>query len=192
MKNWRQKEQKRYNDMYKGKAHYGASDFEKYSVIFPEIKGSNKNVIDLACGAAHLSKHYSNYTGVDISSEIIKRNRNVIKGALFYVGALDDLTRWHGWKYDIAFCNDVLEHVPVEMTGLVVKEMSKIDANVFYFKIHKGHSNFEDSQGNLHRTQRDHDFWYGVLSNWFNIEKDYTKGKGLSGGYLSYFKCTRK
>lgn len=192
MRHWRQKEQKRYNDIYKNRKDYGVSEFGSYSKIFPDIGRSKLSVIDLGCGAALMAKYYPSYTGVDISTEAIKANKERFKHGKFYVGSLDDLERWKGWKYDVAFINDVMEHVPKEMTGLVLKEMSNLSVDAFYFKIHRGNSNFNDSQGNLHRTQEEHEFWSGLLSNWFNIEAEYWKGNSKVKGYLSYFKCTKK
>jgi SAM-dependent methyltransferase len=191
MKNWAQKEQQRYNDIYKNKKHYGVSDFEDYAKFFPEIKSKNWAVLDLACGAAHLSKEYSNYTGIDISTNAVKRNRENLSG-LYYVGNLGDLRRWYGWKYDAIFANDVMEHIPREMTALVLSEISRIDSKAYYFKIHKGKSNFSDEQGNLHRTIESHEFWHNLISNYFKIDEEFYKGKGMDRGYLSYFRCKKK
>ena len=191
MRNWKAQEQKRYNAIYEGKLHYGASDFKFYAKLFPELINPRLRTLDLGCGAAHLSNKYMDYTGIDISTEIIKRNRKLLRGS-FHLGTLDDLERWRGWKYDQIHCNDVLEHVPEAMVGLVLKEISLLDAKVFYFKIHKGESNYKDEQGNLHRTIKENQWWLDMLSNWYTIEKNYFKGQGLERGWLSYFKCTKK
>lgn len=191
MRNWRAQEQRRYNDLYEKKKHYGRSHFKDYAKLFPELINPRLRTLDLGCGAGELSNKYMEYTGVDISSEIIKRNRKLLRGS-FYLGTLDNLERWRGWRYDQVHCNDVLEHVPEAMVGLVLKEISLLDSKVFYFKIHKGESNFSDEQGNLHRTIKSNQWWLDMLENWFKVEKNYYKGNGLDGGYLSYFKCTKK
>ena len=191
MKDWNKSEATRYDTLYKNKKKYGASDFSQYSKFFPEIINPRLVTLDLGCGAGHLSNKYMNYTGVDISREIIVRNRKILRGT-FYLGALDNLERWYGWRYDQVHCNDVMEHVPVEMVGLVLKEISKLTSKAFYFKIHKGESNYADDQGNLHRTVRDHQWWHDIISNWFVVTEEFYKGKGMDEGYLSYFKCVKK
>ena len=174
MKNWAQQEQRRYNKIYGNKPSYGKSRFQDYDRLFPETVNSSLTVMDLACGAAHLSEKYIDYTGVDISTEVIKRNRKECRGQ-YYVANLGDLSRWYGWKYDAVFVNDVMEHIPVEYVGLVISEISKLDSEAFYFKIHKGRSNHSDDQGNLHRTVLSHSFWKGVLENFFQSRLNGTK-----------------
>ena len=80
MKNWNAKEQKRYDDLYRNKKHYGVSDFDEYTDVFPEVNNRKLKVLDLACGAAHLSKEYDDYTGIDISRVIISNNRKTKLG----------------------------------------------------------------------------------------------------------------
>lgn len=192
MKNWRQQEQKRYNKVYGDKPNYGKSRFQDYDRLFPETVNKSLTVMDLACGAAHLSEKYTDYTGVDISTEVIKRNRKECNGQ-YYVANLGDLSRWYGWKYEAVFANDVMEHIPKEYVGLVVSEISKLNSKAFYFKIHKGKSNHSDEQGNLHRTIESHDFWKGVLENFFKVEVEWHKDNTeLDSRYLSYFKCSKK
>ena len=185
MRNWSKQEKERYNDIYNAKSHYGVSDFDNYAEMFPEVDNRELDVIDIGCGAAHLSEEYDKYYGVDISEVIIEKNR-ATKPGTYAVGSLDNLGWIRGKQYDILYCNDVMEHVPIHMTGLAIKEISKVNSKTYYFKIHKGKANFKHKGEQIHRTIESHGFWGDLISNWFYIVEH--KRKGL----LSYFKCVRK
>jgi 2-polyprenyl-3-methyl-5-hydroxy-6-metoxy-1,4-benzoquinol methylase len=185
MKAWDKQEKIRYNEIYRAKKHYGVSEFDDYAKLFPEIDDREKTVIDIGCGAAHLSSQYDRYYGIDISEEIIARNQAERPGT-YAVGSLQNLEWVKGRTFDILYCNDVMEHVPMQMTGLALQQISKIDARVVYFKIHKGKANFKHRGEQIHRTIEDHGWWGDLISNFFYIEKHYSKG------LLSYFKCVKK
>lgn len=188
---WTEIEKKRYNKVYEESKNYGVSDFDNYIDLFPELTDQDNRVLDLGCGKAHLSKQFDHYVGVDISENVIAHNKKR-KDGQYMVGSLFDLRMFNRWRFDIVFCNDVMEHIPTELVGLVLSEISRVPAKHYYFKIHKGKSVSGDETGNLHRTIAGNEWWTRIMSEFFVIEQNFTKGKGLESGYLSYFKCTSK
>lgn len=188
---WTEIEKERYNRVYKDSKNYGVSDFDKYTDLFPELKDPKKKVLDLGCGKGHLSDKFSFYVGVDISENVIEHNKKH-KAGQYMVGSLFDLRMFNRWSFDTVFCNDVMEHIPTELVGLVLSEISRVPARHYYFKIHKGKSVAKDKTGNLHRTIAGNEWWIRIISEFFVIEENFTKGKGLDSGYLSYFRCTSK
>jgi cyclopropane fatty-acyl-phospholipid synthase-like methyltransferase len=184
MKDWIKKEQEVYDDLWS--KNYTSSHFGKLSQEFPDIMDKvDTKVIDLGCGNAEIQKTFSNYTGVDISKTIIEKNRKNINGVFHHL-SLSDLRTLYSQEFDTLIVFDVMEHIPIQMTGLVISEISRLNFKTAYFKIHTGHSSFKDKDGNgLHRTVAGRVWWNHLISNFMTIESE------SKTGYEIYLKATK-
>ena len=80
-----------------------------------------------------------------------------------------------------------MEHIPIQMTGLVLSEISRLNFKSGYFKIHRGESGWKDENGKgLHRTIAGRKWWLEMLQNFFIVETETQRGN------LSYFKIKLK
>lgn len=184
MKNWIKTEENIYNQLWNN--GYKESIMDDVQQFFPELfSDRTKTAIDLGCGNAYLSKFFDNYSGVDVSSEVIKQNAG--KPGQYYHGSLSDLRLFYQQPFDNVICFDVLEHIPPIMVGLVLSEISRLNFKHGYFKVHRGPSNWKDKEGNqLHRTIGGQGFWQDTITNFFNIELEIHKG------LLSFYKVSTK
>ncbi len=87
----------------------------------------NGNVLDVGCASGIDAEKYKNYTGIDISPELIKtaKKRNP-EHNFICVNALEYLD--NNVHFDFIICKAVLEHIPLEqMLELYHKMVSKCD-----------------------------------------------------------------
>lgn len=185
MKDWLKTEQKTYDSLWS--KNYAESQMNHIPEVFPDmITKDTGEVLDLGCGNAVLSESFKHYTGIDVSLEVIKQNRKNRQG-VFHHGSVSDLRNLYSYKFDKIICFDTMEHIPIQMTGLVLSEISRLNFETGYFKIHRGVSNFKDEFGNgLHRTVAGRVWWTELIENFFIIESEIEKSK------LSYFKIKLK
>jgi len=184
MKNWIETEENIYNQLWTN--GYKESIMDDVQQFFPELfSDKTKKVLDLGCGNAYLSKFFDKYNGIDISSEVIKQNTK--KHGQYYHGSISDLRTFYDEPFDKIICFDVLEHIPPIMIGLVLSEISRLNYNRGYFKIHRGRSTWTDEDGNqLHRTIGNQKFWKETVTNFFNIDLEIHKD------LLSFYKVSPK
>lgn len=181
MKEWAKIEDKKYSILYENGYPIGAP----MSLINHFNIKKDYKAIDLGCGSASLSNFFNNYTGVDVSSYVINRNKNKNKGDYIHI-SLDDV---HSIieDFDIGICADVMEHIPENEVDNVLASISKLKCNYLYFGISTRKSVFLDSEGNnLHLTVWSIDKWISVLKKYFIIEQYDEKPS------LLYVKCSKK
>jgi SAM-dependent methyltransferase len=185
MKDWIKTESKTYDILWRN--GYEESIMDDVIEIFPDLFSEDTGeVLDLGCGNAVLSESFKQYTGLDVSNEIIKQNRELKSGA-FHHGSVSDLREFYEHKFDKLICFDTMEHIPIQMTGLVLSEISRLNFKSAYFKIHRGESGWKDESGNgLHRTVAGRLWWLEMLQNFFTVESETQRG------ILSFFKVKLK
>lgn len=185
MKNWIKAEQKTYDRLWMG--NYKESRMDDVNQIFPDLFSEDTGeVLDLGCGNAVLSESFEKYTGIDVSLEVIKKNR-LTKNGLYHHGSVSDLRNLYSYRFDKIVCFDTMEHIPIQMTGLVLSEISRLNFKSGYFKIHRGESGWKDENGKgLHRTIAGRKWWLEMLQNFFIVETETQRGN------LSYFKIKLK
>jgi len=185
MKDWIKAEQKTYDHLWS--SNYAECELDDVVEVFPDlITKTTGEVLDLGCGNAVMSESFEKYTGLDVSLEVIKQNRKNRSG-VYHHGSVSDLRNLYSYKFDKIVCFDTMEHIPIQMTGLVLSEISRLNFKSGYFKIHRGESNFKDEFGNgLHRTVAGRVWWLEMLRNFFIVESETQRGM------LSYFKIKLK
>ncbi len=168
MKKWAKEEDEKYSLLYKNNYPIGAP--MRLIKLFNIDK--NKKCIDLGCGRASLSKYFSKYTGIDVSAFIVKQNQSTRTG-LFLHQSLDNLYEITE-AYDVAICSDVMEHIPEDEIHNVLKSISSLNVQNYYFAISTRKSVFLDMNGNnLHLSVLTASEWINHLSNYFKvIEKE--------------------
>lgn len=162
---WRLLEDKRYSALYeKG---YGPANPKGIAKI-AGCSGSEK-VIDLGCGEATLSDLFKNYTGVDISSFVIEKNRKSKAGTFIHAN-LDQVWKFSDEHYDVAICSDVMEHIPPSKVRHTIQSLSTIPADRFLFGIccRKSVTLGPDGE-NLHPTVMPPSWWKSELSKVFQV-----------------------
>ena len=124
----------------------GAAEFEKYERMwsvpeysdyspgetlvdtFMEMTGAQKgdSVIDLGCGTGRatsaLQEKGLRATGFDITPKGLQETIHFRQGCLW---------RKIGGQYDHGYCCDVMEHIPIEFTMLVLHQISLVTPNLF-------------------------------------------------------------
>ena len=118
-----------------------------------------QKVVDLGCGRASLWKYgWKDYTGIDIASAIVRRNAKKIPSVKFVHGSITK-TPFEDGEFDMAFCVDVLEHLPEEAARLAVAEARRI-ARSGFFSISTRPSKCRSKEGEqLHLTIRQPSWW---------------------------------
>lgn len=185
MKDYLSKEQKTYDILWSN--GYEESHMDDVVKLFPDLFSKDSgDVLDLGCGNAVLSKSFKNYTGLDVSMEVIEQNQKTRNG-IFHHGSVSDLRKFYDQEFDKIICFDTMEHIPIQMTGLVLSEISRLKFNTGYFKIHRGASGWKDESGKgLHRTVAGRLWWLDMLQNFFIVESESQRG------ILSFFKVKLK
>lgn len=164
MKKWAKEEDSKYSWLYENNYPIGAPMriIKKYN-----IKSAEK-CIDLGCGRASLSMHFSDYTGVDVSNYIIEHNKKTRIGTFIHC-SLDDLANITE-KYDVAICSDVMEHIPKNEIDNVLKSISSLISSHFYFAISTRKSVLLDKEGNnLHLSVLTSEEWKKHITKYFKI-----------------------
>lgn len=168
MRNWSKEDAKRYDEKYK-LTKYTHSLLDDFFEKYPQFNDRKLKVLDLACGVGYLSQFYDDYTGVDFSLEVIERNKKTLNG-LYYHASLEELEFLKGEKYDVVFLNDVMEHIPVQFTGSVLRSVADLDFKEAYFKISKIPAQNTDGRGkNFHLTVATGRWWRSLIENYFKV-----------------------
>jgi 2-polyprenyl-3-methyl-5-hydroxy-6-metoxy-1,4-benzoquinol methylase len=94
-----------------------------YSKLLPQNKEAK--ILDVGCGAGHFlyyleQKGYTNYHGIDISSELVEFVKNNITERV-EIGDLFDFLRNEEHQFDAIICNDIIEHIPKDKTLRLLK-----------------------------------------------------------------------
>lgn len=129
-----------------------------------------ESVCDLGCGHAQLSFIFPAYVGVDVSTEIIERNKLIRRGE-YYRRSLHELEGDLLERvFDLAICCDVMEHIPAQKVPLVLREISKLTAKRFAFGISCRDSECRDKEGGtLHPTIWEPEKWRREIETWFRV-----------------------
>jgi SAM-dependent methyltransferase len=188
MKTPSQTEQEKYNWLFENKDYANYKDaiglpsklIKEYSI------DSNQKCIDLGCGRGTLSKHFIDYTGVDISDYIVQENIKNNKGKYIHC-SLDKLETISD-SFDVAICSDVMEHIPPELVDGVLKSISNLDCKYFYFSISTRPSKILSRDGdNLHLTVFDKNKWNSIIREYFTITRTSSPIHTVAN-----FKCAKK
>lgn len=94
-----------------------------YANFLPEDK--NAAILDIGCGAGHFlyylkKKGYSNFLGIDISSQQIEFCKKKVSGKVKLADALEFL-KDKNRVYDVIVAHDILEHVPKDKTLCLIE-----------------------------------------------------------------------
>jgi len=169
-------EDERYSHLYE---HRDYPPGDVYAVLHAFGFDHKQRVLDLGCGRAALSKVFPSYTGVDVSSYAVMKNRTDRPGT-YHHSSLDNLECVSNCSFDLVICSDVLEHIPPERIAAVIESIASVQATVFYFNICCRKSHWKDRHGNgLHASIMSHDEWCSVLLNGFEIHETLVKGSNL-------------
>lgn len=166
---WAQLEDVRYS--WRWANGYGAAQpFESM-----DLAGVSRwdSVVDLGCGNAKLRSYFFwDYAGVDVSASLIADLRKLNwRYTEFYHASLDDLSCLAGQSFDVAACNDTLEHTPPEHVDAVLAAIAGVEAKLFVFNICCRDSSARGPNGEtLHPTVRPPAWWLDKLRERFAVE----------------------
>ena len=167
MKKWSKIEDDKYSWLYKNNYPIG----QPMRVVKKFNLDKNLSCIDLGCGRASLSTHFTNYTGVDVSEYIIEFNKLNRSGKYIHA-SLDDLSPIDDF-YDVAICSDVMEHLPPDQIKNVLKSISSLSVKDFYFVISTRKSFILDKEKkNLHLSVFSASVWRNMFLEFFKITNE--------------------
>ena len=131
---------------------------------------SRMKCLDLGCGNAVLSHGFKDYVGVDVSSLQINVNKAANPGR-YHHASLDDLSCVAGESFDVAVCNDTMEHIPPEHVDAVLASIAGVDAKLFVFNVCCRDSSSRGPDGEtLHPTIQPPAWWLAKLGEYFTVE----------------------
>jgi len=163
---WYEEEDIRYSNLYEN----GYPPGDPYRLVDKIGCTKDKKVLDLGCGPAILARKFDDYTGVDISSYVIERNRIKYPDKTFYHRSLHNLGIIKDKHFDVIILADVLEHIPPNKIRSVLFEIQKLDFDKIAMSISTRKSVILDAKGkNLHLTVWSKDKWIEELDNFFKI-----------------------
>ena len=161
---WYLVEERKYSMLYEG--GYGPAQPNKV-VLLGECQPTDI-ALDLGCGEALLSHFFNNYTGVDISSVAIERNKQRRKG-VYYQSSLDQLS-FLTQTFDVVVCSDVLEHIPESKLDAVLNSIRSVKSHKYLFAISCRESVTKSVEGEqLHLTVKEPEWWEHKLSELFLV-----------------------
>ena len=122
-------EDRKYSDLYSGSIgiKYGVGGVKKlYRFAKQYISFKDKSVIDCGCGHGILCTlddiDKSKYVGVDICSYQVNVLKNRYPNILFMHSPIQEII-FKEKEFDISFCCDVLEHIPLLELDTVIKKI---------------------------------------------------------------------
>lgn len=182
--NWWEKEDEKYSSLYDGGYPIGNPMGLVMKFGIPRIR----KAIDLGCGRASLSRFFSDYTGVDVSSSVININKTKNTNGTYHHLSLHDLKKLYEEVYDVAICADVMEHIPPDRIDDVLSSISALNCNEFHFGISTRPSVILDNEGNnLHLTVLPAEEWESIFQKHFDGVELHIVNKSLC-----YIKCRNR
>lgn len=133
----------------------------------------NARLVDIGCGRATLSRFFPRYTGFDFTLSGIRGDRQPgrfieahLTGPQAFTGAAAIMAR----DYDVAVCNDVMEHVPPEDVTEALENIGKLKVSRLLFSICCRPSKWKDDHGGLHLTIKTPEWWRERLASCIKSE----------------------
>jgi SAM-dependent methyltransferase len=71
------------------------------------------SVLDVGCGDGAWLPDLPGYTGIDVAPTAIRLARADHSYRRYFVGDIREAGPWQG-RYDLVFCRDMLQHIPIE------------------------------------------------------------------------------
>lgn len=157
----RPSEAQRYEALYRDKAYpHGCPERVMiWAGCSPAVR-----ILDMGCGRATLHRIFWRYTGFDFTLAGAPKNP-LYPGQSFH---LADLTGPKSFltmpeivqsEYDVAVCNDVMEHLPPEDVEEALRNIAQVNARRFIFSIACTASRWGDEHGGLHLTIQPPEWW---------------------------------
>lgn len=102
------------------------------------------SALDFGCGigrlTAALEEHFDSVTGVDLSAEMLTQAKENVPAADFQQVESTNLAMFEDRQFDFAYTHIVLQHMPVELQEVFVKELCRV-ASVAMFDTIEGPNN---------------------------------------------------
>ncbi|MGD9276206.1 MAG: class I SAM-dependent methyltransferase [Candidatus Pacearchaeota archaeon] len=171
------KEQERYDELYKLEGYFGSEaspGLKRTNQLINLVGGKIKTILDVGCGSGHsvrefLKKGYG-CKGVETSEYLIKNQlRDLVKKGLVKKNSADNL-EFEDKSFDITFCTDVMEHIPINEIPRAIKEMSRVSRRYLFFTIEYGPSDFKEGGKDLHVTQRNRRWWIKTIERFGEVK----------------------
>ena len=98
-------------------------------LIVKEAAAAGRTVLDVGCATCidypFFKKAGLEYTGVDITEKFLRRARQLYPGVDVQLGDARNLRFKENW-FDVAYCKDLLEHLPPPGHLDVIKELARV------------------------------------------------------------------
>ncbi|MGC3967598.1 MAG: class I SAM-dependent methyltransferase [Pirellulales bacterium] len=160
-------EDRRYSELYRrGYGPGPVGSLWKWSVDIG-VSWQGADVLDCGCGRATLrlkTTDVRHYVGIDVAFfPLMANRRDRSKADTHYLQACSDRLPFADGCFSIAWCCDVLEHVPEQAVPQTLHELARV-AKMLVLSISTRPSRILDADGaNLHLTVRPSEWWQSQI-----------------------------
>ncbi len=145
----------------------------KTGLKLTESLNENPSIIDFGFGrGSAMNFFYQNglyVEGVEISKYAVKQQN---RGNKVHHSSLDNLSMLETNKFNVGFCNDVIEHIPEELVLPSLNEMTRVCSDYLLLSVCPTPSHHLSLDGeNLHLTVKPELWWEDLLQRYGEVQK---------------------
>ena len=160
-----QAEQAKYTEAWSNPDYLKWSPAEYYEAFFLELAEPEfRRIVDLGCGQGSTTAGLTE-TNIVTLVDIVDVRSDEAKEKCAFIQCPLWSRAWRG-EYDIAYCCDVMEHLPTEYVMLTLDRVASY-CDAAFFTISNAPDKF--GGGNLHLTVRPYEWWKERLEDNFDL-----------------------
>jgi ubiquinone/menaquinone biosynthesis C-methylase UbiE len=137
----------RYSVFIANQSQWDSINQKHQSIITKEIKETD-NVLDAGCGYGRLSESIKNYTGVDLSPDLIEEAKRLYPDKKFLVSKLESLPFLDN-EFDVSVCISIkamiVANLGEESWLKMLKELKRVSKKVLILEYGIGDANCVDN-----------------------------------------------
>lgn len=168
-----QNEDKKYSELWQD--GYKDANWKRLAMILlKEVPNHEKSLIDFGMGRGTALDFFEQkgfyVEGVDISSYAV--GVQLKKGRKVYHTSLDNLSIFRENQFNLGFCNDVIEHLPINLVHKSLEEMSRVCSEKLFISVCPTASNHLSLEGeNLHLTIKPQEWWDEEFKKYGQVQR---------------------
>ncbi len=146
----------------------------KIGLTLAKSMGGNPSLVDFGFGRGSAMDFFEEkglyVEGVEISEYAVRNQER--KGRKVYHTSLDNMTMIEDNRFNIGFCNDVIEHIPEDLVIPSLDEMTRVCSDYLLLSVCPTPSHHLSLDGeNLHLTVKPESWWKELFRNYGKIQE---------------------